>query len=196
MEFHSRKPTRLNGYDYSSQGAYFVTICTHDRKCLLSNIVGAIHESPSKSNQPSKKADRQSQNILTEYGIIVQQIIEFLPVRFNISIPYYVIMPNHIHLIIEIHNTNTRHKPNCEDSIREERAIRESPLQRHHRSILDKTIGFMKMNAAKKINRTYGEKFWQRSYHDHIIRDEDDYWRIAEYIENNVSRWQKDCFYL
>ena len=188
MEFHTRKPTRLNGYDYSGQGAYFITICTHNRKCLLSNIVGAIHESPEKNGQ--------MHNNLTEYGVIVKQIIELLPIRFYISIPYHVIMPNHIHLIIVIHNTNTTHNPNCEDLIRNNRAIRESPLQIHHRSIIDKAIGFLKMNAAKKIHRTYDEKFWQRSYHDHIIRDEDDYWRIAEYIENNVSRWEKDCFYL
>ncbi len=163
-----RKPTRLKGYDYSENGVYFITICTHDRKCLFSNIVGAIHEFP--------------ENKLTQYGEFAKQVIEILPVRFNVSIPKYVIMPNHIHLIIEIYDND------------EKRAIRESPLQ-HHRSIVDKMVGFLKMNVSKKIHNTYSNKIWQRSYHDHIIRGEKDYQEIWEYIDTNVIRWEKDCFY-
>jgi len=167
MNLPKRKPTRLKGYDYSQNGAYFITICTHNRKCLFSNIVGAIHESP--------------ENKLTQCGELVEQIIEILPDRFNVSIPKYVIMPNHIHLIIEIYND-------------EKRAIRESPLQ-YHRSVIDKMMGFLKMNVSKKIHNTDKEKIWQRSYHDHIIRGEKDYRMIWEYIDTNVIRWEKDCFY-
>ena len=168
MELPKRKPTRLNGYDYSQNGAYFITICTHNRKCLFSNIVGAIHELP--------------ENQLTRYGEIVKDIIEILPGRFNVSIPKYVIMPNHVHLIIEICNDN------------EERAIRESPLQ-YNRSIIDKSVGFLKMNVSKKIHNEYSDKIWQRSYHDHIIRGEKDYRKIWEYIDTNAIKWEKDCFY-
>ena len=168
MALPKRKPTRLKGYDYSTPGAYFITICTHNRKCLFSNIVGAIHESP--------------ENKLTEYGKFAEHIIELLPDRFNVSIPKYIIMPNHIHLIIEISDNN------------EKRAIRESPLQ-HHRSIIDKIVGFLKMNVSKKINNTNNNSIWQRSYHDHIIRGEKDYKKIWEYIDTNVIRWEKDCFY-
>ena len=168
MECPKRKPTRLKGYDYSTPGAYFITICTHNRKYLFSNIVGAIHELP--------------ENKLTQYGELVEQIIEILPDRFNVFIPKYVIMPNHVHLIIEI----------CSDN--EERAIRESPLQ-YHRSVIDKMVGFLKMNVSKKIHNTDNEKIWQRSYHDHIIRCEKDYQKIWEYIDTNVIRWKKDCFY-
>ena len=168
MNLPNRKPTRLKEYDYSQNGAYFITICTHNRKCILSNIVGAIHESP--------------ENKLTQYGKFAEQIIEILPNRFNVSIPKYVIMPNHIHLIIEIYNDY------------EKRAIRESPLQ-YHRSVIDKMIGFLKMNVSKKIHNTYSGNIWQRSYHDHIIRGEEDYQKIWEYIDTNVIRWEKDCFY-
>jgi REP element-mobilizing transposase RayT len=163
-----RKPTRLKGYDYSQKGAYFITICTHNRKCLFSNIVGAIHELP--------------ENQLTRYGELVKEIIEILPDRFKLSIPKYVIMPNHVHLIIEICNDN------------EERAIRESPLQ-YNRSIIDKSVGFLKMNVSKKIHNEYSDKIWQRSYHDHIIRGEKDYRKIWEYIDTNAIKWKKDCFY-
>ena len=168
MELPKRKPTRLKGYDYSQNGAYFITICTHNRKCLFSNIVGAIHELP--------------ENKLTPYGKIVKQIIEILPDRFNVSIPKYVIMPNHIHLIIEIYNGD------------EKRAIRESPLQ-YHRSVIDKMVGFLKMNVSKKIHNEHSDKIWQRSYHDHIIRGEKDYQKIWEYIDTNSLKWGSDCFY-
>ena len=168
MELPKRKPTRLKGYDYSTPGAYFITICTHNRKHLFSNIVGAIHELP--------------ENKLTQHGKFVKKIIEMLPDRFNVSIPKYVIMPNHIHLIIEINNDN------------EKRAIRESPLQ-HHRCVIDKMVGFLKMNVSKKIHNEYSDKIWQRSYHDHIIRGEKDYQKIWEYIGTNVIKWKLDCFY-
>ena len=168
MNLPKRKSTRLKGYDYSQNGAYFITICTHNRKCLFSNIVGAIHELP--------------ENKLTRYGEIVKETIEILPDRFNVLIPKYVIMPNHIHLIIEICNDN------------EERAIRESPLQ-YNRSIIDKSVGFLKMNVSKKIHNECYDKIWQRSYHDHIIRGEKDYQKIWEYIDINALKWEKDCFY-
>ena len=73
------------------------------------------------------------------------------------------------------------------------RAIRESPLQ-NQRSVIDKIVGFLKMNVSKKIHNEYQNKIWQRSYHDHIIRDEMDYQKIWEYIETNIIKWDKDCF--
>ena len=168
MYLSKRKPRRLKGYDYSTQGAYFITICTHNRKHLFSNIVGTIHE--------------LSENKLTQYGEFAKQVIEILPDRFNVSIPKYVIMPNHIHLIIEIYNNDKN------------RAIRESPLQ-YHRSVIDKMIGFLKMNVSKKIHAADNEKIWQRSYHDHIIRGEKDYQKISEYIDTNPIKWNLDRFY-
>ena len=168
MDLPKRKQPRLKGYDYSTSGAYFITICTHNRKCLLSHIVGAIHESP--------------ENKLTQYGQFAEEIIKALPDRFDVSIPKYVIMPNHIHLIIEIMNDTDK------------RAIRESPL-RYNRSCIDKIVGFFKMNVSKRIHTTYSDKVWQRSYHDHIIRGEEDYKKIWEYIDTNIIKWETDCFY-
>lgn len=167
MNLPVRRSARLKNYDYSSPGAYFITVCTHKRKAILSHIVGEIHESP--------------ENILTDYGLIVKNIIESLPARFDVSIPKYVIMPNHIHMIVQIYP--------------EKRAVHEPPL-RSERSVMDKLVGFMKMNASKKIHLTGGNKtVWQRSYHDHIIRNENDYKNIWLYIDSNVRLWEKDCFY-
>ena len=166
MELPKRKPTRIKGYDYSTPGKYFVTICTHDKGHILSNIVGAIHESP--------------ENKLTQSGKIVKDIIDFLPNRFNVQIDNYVIMPNHIHMIITIKQND-------------ERAIRELPLQR---SVLDQVVGYLKMNASKQIHLIAEcNNIWQRSFHDHIIRGEEDYKKIWEYIDTNVVKWKTDCFY-
>ena len=166
-EFPKRKPLRLQSYDYSSPGAYFITICTHNRKCTLSHIVGAIHESPV--------------NELTEYGNIIKNVVEQLPKHFNTAIDSYVIMPNHIHLILTINNDA-------------ERAIRESPLQT--RSAISKTVGYIKMVSSKEIHLKCSKTtVWQRGFHDHIIRNRKDYEEIAKYIYENPFRWQYDCFY-
>lgn len=168
MNLPKRKPTRLKEYDYSTPGAYFITICSHNRKCIFSEI---------KNNDFNL-----NDNKLNKCGICVKQVIEKIPDRFNICIPNYVIMPNHIHFIAII-NENS-----------EKRAIRESPLH-HNRSLIDKLVGFLKMNVSKKINSSYKASVWQRSYHDHIIRNENEYKKISEYIDTNVLRWEYDCFF-
>ncbi|MBR7163593.1 MAG: hypothetical protein IKD21_01300 [Clostridia bacterium] len=74
-------------------------------------------------------------------------------------------------------------------------AIHESLLQRH-RSIISKAMGYLKMNASKQIHILYDEKkIWQRSFHDHIIRDKQDYLKIWNYIDTNIIKWEQDCFY-
>ena len=161
-----RKQNRLKNYDYSSNGAYFITICTKDKAQILSHIsgnkntVGAIHESPAKV-------------ALSQYGLIINDVIKRLNVRFNINVSNYVIMPNHVHLMIEIDN----------------RAIRESPLQ-SKRSIISKAIGYLKMNSSKEAHYIDSElQLWQRSFHDHIIRNEEDYLMHLQYIDENPRKW-------
>ena len=164
MNLPIRKPTRLKDYDYSQNGAYFITICTHNRKNLFSNIVGAIHESPEIK--------------LNQNGKIVEYYIMKLSARYGVIIDKYVIMPNHLHLLITI----------------DERAIRESPL--HKRSLISKAIGYLKMNVSRDMhNSGFMNKIWQRSFHDHVIRDYGDYLKIWQYIDTNPAKWQDDCFY-
>ena len=158
----------MSHYDYNTPGAYFLTFCTHDRKHLLSRIVGAIHESP----EPQ----------LTNCGRIVDAVIQNIPEHLSVSIDHYVIMPNHVHLIAVI----------TEDKAL--RAIHESPQQA--RSILSKLIGYIKMNASKTIRQHYGEiSVWQRGYFDHVIRNQEDYVALAEYIQTNPVRWKLDKLY-
>lgn len=169
MEYPKRKSIRLQEFDYHA-GAYFVTICTHQRRCIMSRIsVGAFHEAPAASV------------VLTPIGKIVQEQIDALPSRYpNVSVTHSVVMPNHIHLLLEI---------------RAERAIHESPL-RDKRSMLSKVIGYLKMNSSKQIHAIAPNLVvWQRSYHEHVIRNEQDYLDIWNYIENNPAKWALDRYY-
>ena len=173
-----RKTIRIPGYNYSQNGVYFVTICSADHKCVFGKVecpptVGAIHESPATK--------------LSSYGEIIDSCINLLPERFNIEINNYVIMPNHVHLLITIDDDNPENQF--------ERAIRESPLQ--PRSTLSKVIGFLKINSSKEIHNRHPDlKVWQRSYYEHIIRNEKDYLIYYEYILNNPIKWETDDYYV
>ncbi len=164
----ARKPLRLPDYDYSTPGIYFITICTHNRIPLFSRIIGAIHESPTSQ--------------LTHCGQILESVIQNIPSHLHIVIDRYVIMPNHVHLLINVANTD----PN--------RAIHESPLERC--SVLSNTVGYIKMNTSKAIHKNHPNlSVWQRGYYDHVIRNQEDYNMIAKYIEENPLRWELDKLY-
>ena len=180
MEFKNRKPLRLSEFDYGTPGAYFITICTHNRQKTLSQIVGAIHESPN-SAEPLVGAIHESpKSILTAKGKIVDAVIKSLPQHIGVAVDRYVIMPNHVHLMLMIEE--------------DPRAIHESPLR--NRSPVSNAVGYIKMNASKMIHKHFGdEAVWQRGYYDHIIRNERDYLEIAKYLAENPIRWQLDCYY-
>ncbi len=166
MELPKRKPTRLKEYDYSTPGAYFITICVKDRKQLLSKIIvgDGVLDVP--------------QNILTQYGRIADKHINHMNDFYeNISVDKYVIMPNHIHLLIKITETQNQ--------------IGTSRTPSPTNSIIAKFISTFK----RFCNREFGENIWQRLSNDHIIRGEKDYQKIWEYIDTNVIRWEQDCFY-
>ena len=156
MDLPKQKPTRLKNYDYSGNGAYFVTICTHNRKCILSDIVG-------------EGLCTLPKNTLTPIGKEIEKSIQYIDENYESAIiDKYVIMPNHIHLIVILNNSEGHGNP---------------PLQN--------IIGNMKSFTTKK----YGDILWQRSFNGHIIRGKRDYKKIWEYIDTNPLRWEMDCFY-
>ena len=170
MNLPVRKSMRLKNYNYSENGAYYVTICTKNRRCLFSEVVGSIHESTAKIK-------------LKPYGRIVDEIINTFSNRFDINIDNYVIMPNHIHMIISIKNSSIK------------RSIRESTLR--NRSTISNVVGYLKMNSSKMIHEINpDENVWQSSYYDHIIRDENDYLEKWNYIDGNPSKWAKDEYFI
>ncbi len=108
MDLPKRKPTRLKGFNYGAPGAYFITICVKDKKMLLSKIVG-------------DDAHIVPQNYLSEIGIICDKYINNINIKYeNVTVDKYIIMPNHIHLIISLHGTMKASSPtmNVETIIR------------------------------------------------------------------------------
>lgn len=160
IELPKRKSPRLKYYDYSTPGMYFLTICVKSHKQILSKII------------VGDDAYIVPKNRLTNIGLVCEKYINNINTKYkNVSVDKYVIMPNHIHLIISLYGTMRASSPtkNIENIIRS-----------------------FKIMVTKEI----GKSIWQRSYHDHIIRGEKDYQKIWEYIDTNVMRWEKDCFYI
>ncbi len=164
-----RKLLRLQDYDYSKSGAYFITICTYDRRNIFGEIVGAEMQ-------------------MNEFGKVVESCWNELPMHyFEIELDEFVVMPNHMHGIIMILENGAVG------------AIHELPLPRtrpeRRKMLLPKIMGRFKMGSAKLINKmrnTSGNPIWQRNYYEHIIRNEKSLHRIQGYIDTNPARWQYD----
>ena len=149
MPEFTRRKNRLDHYDYSADGDYFVTICTADKACIFGRIT-------------PNTADMN----LTTYGNAVLSAVRRLPAVFpSVRIPAFVIMPNHVHMIIRM--TESGHS-------------------------LSHIVNYLKGTVTK--NTEAG--IWQKSFYDHIIRNEDDYFRICEYIRLNPAVWGSDIYYL
>lgn len=159
MDLPKRKPNRLSYYDYSTPGAYFITICTKDRRCIFWDNVGASIARPKKPQ-------------LSEYGLVVDRAIRDIPIHYPaITVDHFVIMPNHIHLLLQI-NTSA-----------------------DGQQLASKKISTVIQQLKGVVTKQIGHPIWQKLFHDHIIRGEKDYLKIWEYIDTNPARWNEDCFY-
>ena len=176
----TRKSIRLQDYDYSQSGEYFITICVNNRLKRLSKI-------------------SECKSISSNEGEIVNKWILKLTERFkNIFIDCYIIMPNHIHFIIEIKLSESDDLSNLKLPARNETDYETWRVART-KMLLPKIINYLKTNTSIEINRLnneIGNKFWQSNYYEHIIRNEKDYLKISSYIENNPSTWDDDRFNL
>jgi REP element-mobilizing transposase RayT len=169
-DVHHRRSLRLNGYDYSAAGAYFVTICAHGRECLFGEIV----DGEMRGN---------------DFGLIVEaEWKRSAEIRSEIELGEFVVMPNHFHGIARI-----------ADFVG---AYGHTPLHATPFRSPSKTIGAMirgfKAAVTTQINQLRGTPHvpvWQRNYHEHIIRNDSDYRRIAEYIATNPHYWVGDDLY-
>ena len=159
MDLPRRKPNRLPHFDYSTPGGYFITICTRDRKNLFWSNVGASIARPQKPP-------------LTQWGMIVEKTIHDIPKFYPaVSVDHYVVMPNHVHLLLQI-NTDE-----------------------NGRAMLAPTISRIVQQFKGIVTKQVGYSVWQKLFHDHVIRGEKDYLKIWEYIDNNPTKWTEDCFY-
>lgn len=172
MDYTDRKRNRLNGYDYSDSGYYFITICTKDRIEILwnSGVGDGVLDVPLCCAYDIKKVS------LSVVGLVVQKHIRRIGTFYSdIKIRQYVIMPNHIHMIVEILQI-----------VRGGTSRTPSPTNR----LIPQFVSTVK----RYINKELGYNIFQRSYHDRIIRNRAEYKVFSDYIHNNPLNWEKDCF--
>ncbi len=156
-----RKHPRLKGYDYSQNGCYFITVCTKDRRKVLGEVVGRADLSP-----PIIK--------LSKYGSIVEELIQAIPNHYEyVSLHKYVVMPNHIHILLMIDRPD-------------DGGLRSA------RPTVQTIIHALKALVSKRV----GGSIWQNGFHDHIIRDEADYLNHWQYIDTNPAKWSEDEYYI
>jgi REP element-mobilizing transposase RayT len=196
---HHRRSIRLKGYDYSQAGLYFITICCQDRICRFGEI-------------------ENGEMILNEYGQIAYDEWAKLPERYpHASIDVFQIMPNHVHGIIVLDDVipavvgatlavaldNATH----DNWARAGASPAPTPVAPNDNAIAQNTtvgdiIGAYKslvMNECLKTYKSRNEfmgKFWQRNYYEHIIRNEQSYQNISNYIIHNPENWTDDRFYI
>lgn len=180
-DIHHRHSIRLQEYDYGSSGAYFVTICSFQRECLFGEVV-------------------DGEMRLNEVGKIVhEEWLNTAVMRPNVDLDAYVIMPNHFHTVIFMHDDVGAHcmRPDSEvhgNEAHTNQAHGSAPLRRQSGSIGSIVAGF-KSAATKRINALRdnpGCPVWQRNYHEHVIRNEDDLANIRQYIADNPLKWDLD----
>ena len=189
-----RRFIRLQGYDYTRQGAYFVTICTRNRACLLGDIV-------------------EGRMRLSKAGRLAQVAWEDLPYHYpHVQIDVWVIMPNHMHGIVILTEaqatdddmrvgtdpkinvgtkTDTGTKTDVGAGLKPAPTAPAAPT-RHG---LSEIVRAFKTFSARRINalhNTVGTPFWQRNYYEHVIRNESALDRIRQYIVDNPARWRED----
>ncbi len=152
----TRKPLRYAPHDYSG-GMYFVTVCTQNKAHHFGEINGDVmHHSP--------------------IGRFLEHEIESLPSHYTYAeIPLWVVMPNHIHMVVCIKDSDTHNFP-------------------QKRTALSIIVAALKRSVTLFARRHAFPFAWQRSFHDHIIRDTRDGNHISDYITHNVARWAADRY--
>jgi len=164
-----RKRNRLKNFDYSSNGYYFVTICTKHREEYFGGIIN-------------------NRVVLNEYGNIVNKYWHEIPKHFNnVLLDIYQIMPNHIHGILIIKHNNNSIVGNRHACSLQKKSIR------RQNELLPNVINLFKSSSSKFIHQTGFNSFqWQKSFYDHIIHHERSLNNIREYIKNNPYKWDDD----
>ena len=151
---------RLADFNYSQPGAYFITVCVKEKRCILSTIVGAdAYIGPYVRPTP--------------IGEVVEKYLRTIP-----GVGAYVIMPNHVHMILHI----------------SAETVTEGPMWAS--APTDAMIPGLIRSWKGLVTKELGQSIWQRSYYDHVIRDAQDYEIKMRYIQENPAKWWEDRYYL
>ncbi|MBQ7523331.1 MAG: transposase [Oscillospiraceae bacterium] len=158
MILPKRKPNRLENYDYASNGGYFLTFCTQNRACLLSQVFAGATDCDAPEIQ------------LTKIGQYVNDAILSVPGHYpNVVVDSFVIMPNHVHLLLRIENDG--------------------------RLIIAPTVSRIVKQCKTAVTKQCGIQIWQKGFYDHIVRDQQDFLIRAKYIADNPAKWLEDEYY-
>ena len=157
-----RRSARLPAFDYTRPGAYFVTVCTHERRCVFGRV--------------------QDRGVLLSKGgqIVEEEWLRTAEKRPYVMLDSHVIMPNHVHGVIII-----------QEHARPSSLTRSAGPTRHS---LSSIVGGFKAAASRRIallSDISRPTLWQRGYHEHVVRNDDDLRSIREYIANNPARWRQ-----
>ena len=219
-ELKKRKTIRINNSQFYNSGVFFITICTIKRQCILSHIVGTGYLQQACPDGPLshivgtdslRQACRDGPRIeLTRYGKIADKYIKQLNEFYDhISVKSYVIMPNHIHMLLHIKENGPSGTPVPTLSYKTEngpsgQACRgESVPTLSHKTENGPSIPTIQNSSVSRFvstfkrfcNKECGENIWQYRSHDHIIRNQEDYEEHLRYIHQYPSRWHYDELY-
>ena len=164
-----RKSTRLQAYNYSTPGLYFITICVHNHSCLFGNI----KDGEMRCNQLGKILEQQWKTTISSFP--------------GIKSDEWVVMPNHFHGLIHLleHSEKRLVQTNTNDHA----------ITTRRKMLIPKVVGKFKMQTSKLINQVLdrkGKTLWMRGYWDRVVRNEAELHRIREYIVNNPLKWELD----
>lgn len=179
-ELHHRKSIRLKNYDYSQEGAYFITICVQNKECLFGKIAGGEMQ-------------------LNSAGLMIEKWYFELEKKFSsIQCGEHVVMPNHFYcILIKVDGV-------CNHNVGADLRVCPSLTPNVETSSINKITQWFKtmttneyIRGVKEFNwLPFRKRLWQRNYYEHIIRSNASYSEIAQYIVNNPSKWEKDAFFV
>ncbi len=164
QNIYRTQTTRVKWHAYDC-GIYFITICTHDKKHHFGGI---------------KRDEISQQNIMQHntFGLYAQKCLEEVKIHQPYAeVPLYVVMPNHIHALVFIHNDNK---------------MKEQGVFGPQSKNLGSVVRGIKVGITKFAKENNIDFKWQQRYYDHIIRNQEDLNRVAEYIQNNIGKWDTD----
>lgn len=207
-QIHHRRSVRLKGYDYSQEGAYFITVCVKNRECVFGHIMN-------------------EGMTLNDIGKIANEYLQDIPNHFShVEMGEFIVMPNHVHCVLVLHKptddvAGTRHVVSLPDntgntvgtshvmslqqpntSVRTRHVVSQqiSQLNQFSKPIpgsVSVIIQQYKSSVKRWCNKNKHEHFqWQSRFHDHVIRNEQSYQNISNYIINNPTKWNEDKFFV
>ncbi len=183
----TRKPNRIKDFDYKKPGMYFVTFWTEGRRCILANIKHSNPDIPIQSPATSpQNMDLDAHypgfvgetiglppyTTLTAIGEMTDQAIRNIPILHPmITIEQYVVMPNHVHILLQIH------------------------AEVDGRPMVSPTINVLIGQLKGYVTKQVGKCIWQKSFYDHVVRNRQEYRDICKYIYENPASWYYDSLY-